>query len=282
MTTPPEPQPFRRPPMPVWPLTVVDALDVTPRMRRVRFVGENLDAFVWRPGQDLVLTIPTPRGEARRHYTVRAFDRREQLIDIDFALHGAQIGDSPATRWARAAKLGDTLTAQGPRGRTVVNDRADWHLFVGDETGLPAILAMLESLRPGARAMAILEVRDEAERQAPAAVADIDIQWFHRGGPAVASSRALIDRLGLFAPPPGVGQAYLTGETSTVRAIRQGLIARGFPRERITAEGYWRPGRVGGHDHVIDPSEIIDRVAAKVSGRLADAMGRRFSPSAGR
>ena len=38
-----------------------------------------------------------------------------------------------------------------------------------------------------------------------------------------------------------------------MRAQRQGLIARGLPKTQIAAEGYWRPGRVGGHDHVVEP-----------------------------
>ena len=269
----PEPaeQPRRRPPLAAWPLTVADALDVTPRMRRVRFAGQSLDAFPWRPGQDVVLNIPTAEGEARRHYTVRAFDKADLRLDIDFALHG----DSPATNWARQAKMGDTLVAHGPRGRTGVNHDADWHLFVGDETALPGILAMIESLRPGVRAQAIIEVRDADERQTPSTVADADIEWFYRQGPAVASSRALIDRMSVYAFPPGAGQAAVIGETAMVRAVRQGLIARGFPRERISAEGYWRPGRIGGHDHVFDASEVIDRVAGKVRDGVAAAFGGR-------
>lgn len=268
--SPEQPQ-RRRPPLAAWTLTVADALDVTPRMRRVRFVSQGLDAFPWRPGQDVVLNIPTPEGEARRHYTVRAFDRAETRLDIDFALHG----DSPATNWARQAKMGDSIVAHGPRGRTTVDHHADWHLFVGDETAMPGILAMIESLRPGARAQAIIEVRDADERQAPAAVADVDIEWFYRQGPAVAGSRALIERMNLFAPPPGVGQAAVIGETAMVRAVRQGLIARGFPRERICAEGYWRPGRIGGHDHVFDAAEAMDRVAGKVREGVAAAFGLR-------
>lgn len=268
--SPEQPQ-RRRAPLAAWPLTVVDALDVTPRMRRVRFVGQSLDAFSWRPGQDVVLNIPTPEGEARRHYTIRTFDRAETRLDIDFVLHG----DSLATNWARQAKMGDTIVAHGPRGRTVVDHAADWHLFVGDETALPGILAMIESLRPGARAQAIIEVRDADERQTPASVADVDIEWFYRQGPALAGSRALIERLSLFVPSPGVGQAAIIGETAMVRAVRQGLIARGFPRERISAEGYWRPGRVGGHDHVFDAGEAIDRVAGRVRDGVAAAFGLR-------
>jgi NADPH-dependent ferric siderophore reductase len=277
----PNPNPGRggggRPDRPTWTLTVVDALDITPRMRRVRFIGDALSTFPWRPGQDLVLGLPTPAGEARRHYTIRSFDRAEQRLDIDFALHG----DSPATTWARAAKLGDVIRAQGPRGRTTVNPEADWHLFVGDETALPGIFAMIESLPPAARAMAVIEVRDADERQTPAAVAQVDIEWFHRNGPAVAGSRALIERMALFAPPPGVGQAAIIGETAMVRAVRQGLIARGFPRERIAAEGYWRPGRVGGHAHVIDAAEMVERVADRVGRRVSEVLTGAFNPQPG-
>jgi NADPH-dependent ferric siderophore reductase len=257
--------PVRRAPMPAWPLTVVGAWNVTPRMRRVRFTGEVGDGFVWRPGQDLVLALPFAGGEARRHYTIRSFDPEEQTFDIDFALHG----DSPATLWARAAMLGDQILAQGPRGRTVVNAAADWHLFDGDETGLPAIFAMLESLPAAAKATAILEVRDAHERQRPETKANVALEWFHREGPALASSPALIDRLALFAPPRGVGHAYVVGETSTVRAIRQGLIARGFSRDQICAEGYWRPGRIGGHDHVFDAMDVVGRVAGLAGGKVS-------------
>jgi NADPH-dependent ferric siderophore reductase len=148
----------------------------------------------------------------------------------------------------------------------VINPAADWHLFVGDETGLPAILAMLESLPAETAATAILEVENGLERQPHAGSDSVAMEWFHRGGRGASPSQALIDRLALFAPPPGVGHAYIIGETSTVRAIRQGLIARGFPRERITAEGYWRPGRVGGHDHVFDADERAERVVALPTG----------------
>ena len=146
---------FRRPPLPRWPLTVVDAFDVTPRLRRVRLVGETLDGFAHRPGQDLVLNLPQPDGTtARRHYTISAFDPDELVLDIDFVLHG----ESPAVTWARGAQLDDVVEADGPRGRTHIARDAEWHLFVGDETGLPAIFAMIGSLGAGARATSILEV----------------------------------------------------------------------------------------------------------------------------
>ena len=249
---------FRRPPLPRWPLTVVDAFDVTPRLRRVRLIGEDLDGFSFRPGQDLVLNIPTGGEIARRHYTIRGFDRDELRLDIDVVLHG----DSPAVGWARSAKLDDAIEVEGPRGRTVLAPEADWHLFVGDETCLPGIFAMAETLPATTKAFVILEVAGPDEEQPLASAADVEVRWLPRGGPAEPSSPTLIQNVAAFTPPLGDGHAYVIGETSTVRAIRQGLIGRGFPRDRIAAEGYWRPGRIGGHDHVFD-AEMMEARARR-------------------
>jgi NADPH-dependent ferric siderophore reductase len=213
----------------------------------VSLIGD-LGAFSYRPGQDMVLALPTGDGVARRHYTIRRFDRDEQRLDIQFVLHGL----SPATIWARGVQIGESLQAEGPRGRTSVSGEADWRLFTGDETALPGIAAMIESLPAGERAIAVVEVANADEEQPIDTAADLDIRWLHRGGGAVAPSQKLTEALAAFDIPSSVGQACVIGETSTVRAQRQGLIARGLPKSQISAEGYWRPGRVGGHDHVND------------------------------
>jgi NADPH-dependent ferric siderophore reductase len=232
----------------VWNLVLREAHDITPHMRRLIFSADGLDAFDHCPGQDLVLMMSQAGGEPlRRHYTVR--ERTAENLTIDFVLHGH---GGPAERWAREAKPGDRLEARGPRGHTSVNPDAAWHLFVGDETCLPGIFAMLEALPTDARASAFIEVEDAADRQYLDADCDLDLEWLVRGGPAVPSSQTLIERIALFAPPPGRGHAYIIGETSTVQAIRRGLLARGLDRSQITAEGYWRPGRLGGHDHIRD------------------------------
>jgi NADPH-dependent ferric siderophore reductase len=247
------PAAFLRPPLTRWPLTVVGAADITSRMRRVSLVGETLDRFEFKPGQDLVLNLPSEGSQVRRHYTIRRFDRAETRLEIDFVLHGR----SPATTWAKAAAIGDEITADGPRGRTSVRGAADWRLFTGDETALPGIAAMIESLPAGEHAIAFIEVAGPEEEQPIEAAARLDLTWLHRNGPPRAPSLGLMQALTTFQLPPGVGQACVIGETSTVRAQRQGLIARGVAKEQISAEGYWRPGRVGGHDHVIEPGEAI-------------------------
>jgi NADPH-dependent ferric siderophore reductase len=230
-----------RPQRPTWRLTVVGARNVTPHMRELSLIGDDLAAFDYKRG-----------GTARRHYTIRRFDRAELRIDIQFVLHG----DAPAASWARSARIGEAIVAEGPRGRTTVSGAADWRLFTGDETALPGIAAMIESLPAGERAFAIVEVAGAEDEQPIETAAELDIRWLRRTGRAAAPSWALIEALEAFELPPGVGQACVIGETATVRAQRQGLIARGLAKTQIAAEGYWRPGRVGGHDHIVEPDVL--------------------------
>jgi NADPH-dependent ferric siderophore reductase len=195
------------------------------------------------------LRLPQPNGEiARRHYTIRSFDAATNCLDVDLVLHG----DSPATKWARSVKPGDTLELTGPRGRGVLDPEAEWHLLVGDESCIPAIFGIVEALPKTARAFAFIEAGDATDKQPLETKAALSLEWLLRNGAHPGPSRILPDRLEAFALPAGRGRAYIIGETSNARAMRQALIARGFPKAQISAEGYWRPGRVGGHDHVDD------------------------------
>ncbi|MCI3135416.1 siderophore-interacting protein [Phenylobacterium aquaticum] len=259
----PSPFPGRpnRPPLPVRTLTLADTQSLTPHARRLTFTGEGLSTLAYQPGQDLVLLLPLADGTVgRRHYTIRSLDRATGRLAIDFVIHGH---GGPGEHFALTARPGDTVEAAGPRGRTVVNLQADWHLFVADETGLPGVLAMLESLPEQVRAFAMIEVEDKDDRQLLDAYCDLDLDWLVRGGPALPASLGLIERVALFAPRPGRGHAYLMTETSTVQTIRRGLLARGFAKDQISAEGYWRPGRQGGHDHIMDEADLAARMAAR-------------------
>jgi hypothetical protein len=48
---------------PAFDLTVVGVSDLTPRMRRISLIGDDLGRLDWVPGQDLVLELPLPGGE---------------------------------------------------------------------------------------------------------------------------------------------------------------------------------------------------------------------------
>jgi len=222
-------------------LEVVATLDLTPTMRRIRLTATDLAAFSYVPGQDLMLTVPAGEASFRRRYTIRSFDPSAPSLDLDFVLHG----DGPAATWAASVKPGGHIEAIGPRGKVTVDPEADWHLFAGDDSALPASLAMAESLPDPARALVVLEV-DGAEGEQPARTPDgseVTVQWLHRAGADPASAIQLVTALQSLPLPDGSGHAYLAGELGVVNAMRAALLERGLAPGQISAKPYWRVGR---------------------------------------
>jgi NADPH-dependent ferric siderophore reductase len=241
--------PRQRPPLRSWAFRVVDSFDVEPNMRRVVLTADDIGEFAYKPGQAIVLMVPLSDGEmGRRDYTIRGMDRPAGTISIDFVLHG----ETPAPTWARQAKPGDRIEARGPRGGTVLRPDADWHILTGDETCIPAIAHIVETMPAGTKAFVFIEVEDRNGELDLQTEADAVIRWVHRNGAPAGPSGLMNGMLQDLALPPGKGHAYIIGETSNVRRQRHTLLARGLARDQISSEGYWRPGRIGGHDHVDD------------------------------
>ena len=222
---PPQGQPRQRPPLRSWIFRVVGSFDVPPNMRRVVLTADDIDEFSYKPGQAVVLMVPLRGGEAgRRDYTIRSMDRAAGTISIDFVLHGG----------------------------TVLRPDADWHLLTGDETCIPAIAHILDSMAAGTEAFVFIEVADKSGEVPLETQSNASIRWVHRNGAPAGPSDLMNGVVQDFSLPPGKGHAYIIGETSNVRRQRHTLVARGFGRDQISSEGYWRPGRIGGHDHVDD------------------------------
>jgi NADPH-dependent ferric siderophore reductase len=229
----------------LWTLRVVDALDAEPNMRRVVFTADDIAEFDYRKGQAIVFAMPLGNGETgRRHYTIRGADRAAGTIWVDFFRHGS----SPSVDWTMAARAGDTIEARGPRGGAWFRPDAAWHLITADETGIPAVAHMLETMPASARGTVLIAVADRAHRLQLAGPAGVDVVWLDR----IANVDATLAAIERWVRPAGHGHAILMGETGAVRAQRHALIARGLDRQQISSEGYWRAGRIGGHDHVDD------------------------------
>ena len=238
-----------RPMLPSYVATVVEAFDADPRMRRVVLSLGQGSAFAYTPGQAVVMMIPLPDGTfGRRDYTIRFADIDAGTITIDILKHG----DTPGPAWAMAAKTGDTIELKGPRGRTVFDPTADWHLMTGDETCVPAIAHMLETAPEGAKVHVFVEIATASDRVEFETSADVETHWIERDDAPAGPSQLMSDKVAGFELPAGRGKAYLIGETSNVRQQRRDLVARGMPKADLLSEGYWRPGRIGGHDHVDD------------------------------
>ncbi len=230
-----------------WELEVLENTQLTPSMRRIRCTAPGLAELSYLPGQDVMLTVPTPAGPTfRRRYTIRSFDPAVPAIDIDIVLHG----DGPAAAWATSAQPGSRIEGIGPRGKITVDPDAAWHLFAGDDSALPASLAMAASVLEGEgsdpdRAIVVLEVDgpDDEQRATTSDGREVPVRWLHRAGADPASGANLVAALTGLPLPSGAGHAYLAGELGVVAAMRQALLARGMEADQISAKPYWRVGR---------------------------------------
>lgn len=233
-------------------IVVTRVEQLSPRMVRVAFTGDDLAAFGWngpaahvklvfpQPGQsEPVMPDPDgPRPSPMRTYTPRRFDAGVPELEIEFVLHG----EGPASGWASQAQVGQALVLAGPGPNYVVDPDAPWYVLAGDDTALPAISSILDALPASTRALVLLEVADAQEQRPLHSAAQLDIQWVYRSGEAGA---ALEQALRGVALPEGAGRIYVGCESGAMRRIRGHLLGeRGLEPARVVTRGYWKRGAV--------------------------------------
>jgi NADPH-dependent ferric siderophore reductase len=226
----------------LWHLQVVEAGSLSPSFRRVVVTAPGIEGLQCAAGQDLMLRVPLAGDKVvNRRYTIRKFDAEEGKVLLDVSLHGK----GPGTDWISGAATGDRIDAIGPRGKITLRPDVDWHLFVGDETGAPGALAMMEALPAGTTAIALLEVDGPADEQQPGTSdADrLDLHWLHRSGRSVPGDPGpLLEALAGVALPSGVGHVYVAAEAGVVRRVTRSLAGRGLQPDQISGKAYWRRG----------------------------------------
>ena len=234
-------------------LDVLRVEKIAAHMVRVT-LGGDLDGFVSLGFDDHVkLFFPTGKvgddGEpelASRDYTPRRYDPQANTLDVEFVLHDA----GPATRWAEQAKPGQTLRIGGPRGSFIIPTTFDWHLLIGDDTGLPAIARRLDELPAGTRAVVLVEVDGAADEIPLQSAADVSVTWAYRNGAEAGATDVLARALASLTLPSGDYYAWVACESLTAKALRATLIAEhGANPKWMRAAGYWRRGAVAVHEN---------------------------------
>ncbi|MBQ0999301.1 siderophore-interacting protein [Streptomyces sp. RK62] len=254
-------------------LHVVRTRRLGPSLVRVTFGGadlehfhsdgcdQSLSLFLPHPGQSEP-RVPVELGDGwwqawrelpddvravMRSYTLRALRRDPGEIDIDFVLHTPA---GPASSWAARAAAGDRVLVLGPAtadNRAIrFRPPADTGPVVlwGDETAVPAVAAVLETLPAGTLAQVWLEVRDPGDVQDLPTAADAEITWLIRNGACPEGTPLALDPLrAAHLPAADRPYVWLAGESGSVKALRRHFVAeRGLDRRRVTFVGYWRHG----------------------------------------
>jgi NADPH-dependent ferric siderophore reductase len=238
---------------------VVEALHLTPRMRRIAFQSDELADFRSEAYDDHIrLFIPAagnpipravrgpnglifPDGVPRpvgRDYTPRAFDRAQHRLTVDFVLHG----EGPGSAFGERAEPGDAIGIAGPVNSMVVRGDFDWYVLIGDETALPAIGRRIEELPTGARVLAFVEIANRDERQVFESAAEVEIHWLERDR-SPSPETLLADTIRGHPFPAGVGFSFVACENSAARAIRRHLVEeRQLSPDFVRAYRFWQRG----------------------------------------
>ncbi|HEX3785055.1 MAG TPA: siderophore-interacting protein [Pseudonocardiaceae bacterium] len=252
----------RYPPQ-LWQVPVLATTTVTPRMIRVTVGGPELADFppitgeahvvlyFYEPGAVLPqpLTLSSARNHfavarpAMRSYTLRRHDPLAHELDLDFVLHEAT---GPAAAWASGTAPGDSLIVVGPSPGYQPDPAVAAHLFIGDETALPAIEVMLADLPETATATVLVEVADAAEEQQLTSPAELRVHWLHRDGRPAGTENALVEGLTALEVPTGDTSVWAAGERAAVHAVRNHLLTEvKLDRRQVRASSYWRLGHQG-------------------------------------
>ncbi|MEO5759534.1 MAG: siderophore-interacting protein [Mesorhizobium sp.] len=242
-------------------MVVTDVRDLTPHMRRIRFAGEDLSRFAKFGGMHIRILFPTkevpdplwpvlgasglpvwPADDRRpvaRVYTIRSLDVAKGIMDVDFLVHP---GESVGSNWATH---GMRLGIMGPVGRPV--RQAGWYVMGADETGLPALARMLETLPAATQGVAFVEIADEAEKQALDNATGIELHWLTRDGvPAGEDNRLANAVRSVTWPQGGSGFGWFAAEAAAAKVVREywrGTLSLG--RDETLAAAYWRRGAAG-------------------------------------
>ncbi len=234
---------------------IIRATDIAPRMRRVTLGGEGLQPLLGNvlPADALKLYLPLPGekgfmpkmfdllGRSPQHhlraYTIRHFNPDALELDIDVFLHG----NTPGSVWARAVQAEEQVGFIGPRHDFQPPTHAAWYLLAGDESALPAIASIVESLPAGTQADVFIEVEDAADELPIETQAKANIQWLHRGKSTTHQSKLLETAIRSSTAHTGDGYCWVAGESGVVRGIRNYLQnERRLNKKAINALGYWK------------------------------------------
>ena len=229
-------------------LNVVKASELGKSMKRITLQGDDLADFPENQESGYVkIRFPKnldnePTNSNKdydlRSYTIRAFDLEKRELVLDFLLHG---DSGPASKWASSVQIGDSIEIAGP-GPAILAAPADWYLFVGDMTALPAIAVNLEKLSPESKGMALLEINSLEDKQDLRKPEGVEVRWIINPDP-LTGCEDLIESLNNVEITGENPYVWVAGEFELLRFARKMLKHdKALPKESLYLSCYWKIG----------------------------------------
>ncbi|MDG4772992.1 siderophore-interacting protein [Solwaraspora sp. WMMD792] len=190
--------------------------------------------------------LPARRRPRTRMYSIRRFRPEISAFDIEVAVHEEAGGgpSAPGTAWALAAKPGDRVTFLDEGYCYQPTHAATWQLLVGDESALPAILAILDSAGPTLPTEVFVEVPTSADIRHDVTVpAGTTMHWLPRDDPDRKPGALALPAVRDATLPSGPSYTWTAGESALATGLRRHLVTdRGVPKSDIAFVGYWKHG----------------------------------------
>ena len=183
-----------------------------------------------------------------RNYTVRAVRTtgrggvpRPCELDIEFAVHGS---GTPAMSWLDRVQPGDAVGIFTEGVSYLPPAEAEWQLLAGDESALPAILAILEQSPASLQAEVYVEVPCRADIRDVSAPCGVKVHWLSREGSGATAGQLVLDAIRNAELPAGPSYSWIAGESALATQLRKHLADdRGVSKSDITCMTYWRNGK---------------------------------------
>lgn len=237
---------------------------LTPRLLQVTLAGSELEGLtVEQPAASVRLLLPSagvrqlvmptwngnefllPDGERPtiRTFTPRRVDPDALELDVEIVVHGG----GAASQWAEEARAGDSAAVSGPGRGYVVDPEAPAFCLAGDETAIPAISQLLDTLPTSTPIQVHIEVAHPDARFELTGHPQAAVQW-HDLDPGAAYGDSLVAAV-RGAEIDEATRVWVAGEAAAVQRIRRHLFdERGLPRSQTAVRGYWKHGRSGDAD----------------------------------
>jgi NADPH-dependent ferric siderophore reductase len=202
-------------------------------------------SFTW----EQFAAMPSEDQPIGAYYTVRRWRPDVGELDLLFVLHGIDADGhddgtaGPAARWAATAAPGDPVALWGPRTAYAPPAATDRYVLVADDTGLPGVAAIIESLPAGTPIDVVAEVDSEEDRLPLPEQEGLTVTWCYRRGAAAGTTTALVDAVRALPWPEGTTYAWGGAESKAITAVRRHLRdERGLSQDAVSMTGYWRLG----------------------------------------
>jgi|GEM_PF-3702397 len=170
-----------------------------------------------------------------RTYSIRHYDRANNLLTVDFVLHA---DPGIACTWAKTALKGDQVGLAGPGPMRMCNLEARAFLLIGDASSLPAIMAVIDQLPLQAKVQVVIELPKghlpfiDCKR-----VSNINWHWLEQTFTPQTVLLPLIKSLTLSLPETSVA---IASEHKTVLCLRQYFRSLCIDKNYLYCVPYWR------------------------------------------